>query len=386
MPFYHRLGEIPRKRHQVMQKRGGGMHFEHLMGNKGFVGPSSLLYHLHYPTEVHALRGLGDRRLVAIDERALRPRHLRTSKLPRGGSMVLDRVGLLFNGDCAIYHSQPGQHDEFFYRNGQADELVYVATGEGTLHSQMGKLDVRAGDYVVVPRGIVHQWQFRGEAPRLLITEMQGYVRTPDRYRNEFGQLIEGAPYSERDFRRPTELEVHDEKGAYPVVTKKDDHLTEFVLDHHPFDVVGWDGYYYPFAFSIHDFEPKVAAFHLPPPVHQTFESDGVVVCSFCPRPFDFGEGAVPAPYFHSNVWSDEVLYYASAEFMSRKGIEFGSITLHPDGLPHGPQPGRMEASVGVKWTDELAVMIDTFRPLRVAAPATEIEDREYWASWRSDR
>ena len=386
MPFYHRLGELPRKRHQVLEKSGEGMHYEHLMGNKGFVGPSSLLYHLNYPTEVLEVESLGDRRLVAIEDRSLRPRHVRTGELREGGSAVTERTPLFFNADCAIYHASPKQQDDFFYRNGQADELVYVATGKGTLHSQMGKLEVRAGDYVVVPRGIVHRWSFEGDPPRLLITESRGYVRTPERYRNEFGQLIEGAPYSERDFRRPTELEVHDEKGRFPIVTKQDDHLTRFVLGHHPFDVVGWDGYYYPFAFSIHDFEPKVAAFHLPPPVHQTFEGDGFVICSFCPRPFDFGEKAVPAPYFHSNVWSDEIIYYASEEFMSRKGIEFGSITLHPDGLPHGPQPGRMEASIGVEWTDELAVMIDTFRPLRLARGAADIEDRDYWASWQQGR
>ena len=384
MPFYHRLGELPRKRHQVLEKAGGGMHFEHLMGNKGFVGPSTLMYHLNYPTEVKQLRSLGDRRLVAIDERELRPRHLRTSGLREGGSMVLDRVPLMFNGDCAVYHARPTDDDAFFYRNGQADELVYVATGQGTLHSQMGTIDVRAGDYVVVPRGIIHRWRFSGDAPRLLITETAGYVRTPDRYRNEFGQMLEGAPYSERDFRRPETLETFDEKGDFAIVTKQNDHLTEYTLAHHPFDVVGWDGFYFPYAFSIHDFEPKVAAFHLPPPVHQTFESDGVVICSFCPRPYDFGEKAVPAPYFHSNVWSDEVIYYASEEFMSRKGIEFGSVTLHPDGLPHGPQPGRMEASVGAKWADELAVMIDTFRPLELAVEARDVEDTDYWKSWQS--
>jgi homogentisate 1,2-dioxygenase len=215
------------------------------------------------------------------------------------------------------------------------------------------------------------------------VVESRGYVRTPSRYRNEFGQLLEGAPYNERDIRRPVELEVHDETGEFRVVTLQADRLTEMVMHHHPFDVVGWDGYYYPWAFSIHDFEPKVAAFHLPPPVHQTFEADGFVVCSFCPRPFDFGKDAVPAPYFHSNVWTDEVIFYASEEFMSRKGIGFGSVTLHPDGFPHGPQPGRMEDSIGVEWTDELAVMVDTFRPLQIARPASEVEDPDYWKSWQ---
>lgn len=386
MPLYHRLGEIPPKRHQLLRKPEGGMHFEHLIGNKGFVGPSSLLYHLHYPTEVHGLRSHAAKPLVEVQTDDLRHRHFRTAGLPKGGSVVLDRTPLLFNDDVAIYHASPDHGDEFFYRNGQADELIYVATGQGTLHSQMGMLEVRAGDYVVIPRGIVHRWSFTGDAPRLLIHEARGQVRTPARYRNEFGQLLEGAPFSERDIRRPMVLEVHDEKGEFGVLTKQGNRFTEFVLHHHPFDVVGWDGYYYPWALSIHDFEPKVAAFHLPPPVHQTFECEGFVICSFCPRPFDYGKDAVPAPYFHSNVWTDEVIYYASEEFMSRKGIEFGSITLHPDGMPHGPHPGRMEDSVGVDWTDELAVMVDTFARLKIAAPASGVEDVDYWKSWQSDR
>jgi homogentisate 1,2-dioxygenase len=298
--------------------------------------------------------------------------------------MVTDRVPLLFNGDVALLHSRPTVQDPFFYRNGQGDELVYLAEGEGVLESSLGDLEVRAGDYVVIPRGIIHRWRFEGPTPRLLILETRSDVRIPARYRGAHGQMLEGAPFSERDIRRPLDLRTHDETGEFEILTKQHNALTRYVLAHHPFDVVGWDGYYYPWAFSIHDFEPQVARYHLPPPVHQTFEGDGFVICSFCPRPFDFGEDAVPAPYFHSNVWSDEVLFYASAEFMSRKGIEFGSITLHPDGLPHGPQPGRMEASVGKKWTEELAVMVDTFKPLRVARRASEIDDAEYPLSWRS--
>jgi homogentisate 1,2-dioxygenase len=220
---------------------------------------------------------------------------------------------------------------------------------------------------------------------RFLILESTGYVRTPKRYRNEHGQLIEGAPYSERDIRRPQALQPRDERGEFHVVVKKHSRLTGFVMDHHPFDVVGWDGYYYPWIFNIHDFEPRVGRFHLPPPVHQTFEGDGFVICSFCPRPYDFDPNAVPAPYNHSNVMSDEVLYYANSEFMSRKGIEYGSITLHPDGIPHGPHPGRTEASIGQKETNELAVMVDTFRPLAVSKPALDLEDKEYYASWLND-
>ncbi len=212
--------------------------------------------------------------------------------------------------------------------------------------------------------------------------ESSGFVRTPKRYRNEHGQLLEHAPYSERDIRRPEQLVTHEEKAEHHVLVKKDFRLTEFVLDHHPFDVVGWDGFYYPWALNIHDFEPRVGRFHLPPPVHQTFEGDGFVVCSFCPRPYDFDPQAVPAPYNHSNVMSDEVLYYANSEFMSRKGIEFGSVTLHPDGIPHGPHPGRAEDSIGKTHTDELAVMLDTFRPLMVGKPALDVEDKDYYQSW----
>ena len=383
MPIYHRLGEMPKKRHQVMSAPDGSMYFEQLIGNKGFVGPSSLLYHRNYPTHIESIKDLGSCALEEAGQAELRHRHFRTGEMKTGGSVVLDRQPLLFNEDCAIYHAQPDKVDDFFYRNGQADELVYVASGSGTLKTQLGNLDYRAGDYVAIPRGILHCWEWDEEPPRLLIIESRGYVRTPSHYRNEFGQMLEGAPYNERDIRRPGSLQSFDEKGEFRVITRKADRLTEMLMPHHPFDVVGWDGYYYPWIFSIHDFEPKVAAYHLPPPVHQTFECEGYVICSFCPRPFDYGKDAVPAPYFHSNVWTDEVLFYASDEFMIRKGIGFGSVTLHPDGFPHGPQPGRMEDSVGVKWADELAVMIDTFKPLKVARPAIEVEDQDYWKTWQ---
>jgi homogentisate 1,2-dioxygenase len=240
----------------------------------------------------------------------------------------------------------------------------------------------RRGDYLVIPRGLLTRLRFTERPARCLVIESAGYVRTPHRYRNEFGQLTEMAPFSERDIRRPADLDTRDERGEFPVLVKKDNRLTRVVVDHHPFDVVGWDGHYYPWAFNIHDFEPRVGRLHLPPPVHQTFEGDGFVICSFCPRPYDFDPEAVPVPYNHSNVMSDEVLYYASSEFMSRKGIEYGSVTLHPDGVPHGPHPGRTEASLGQTRTDELAVMLDTFRPLKVAAAALPVEDREYHRSW----
>jgi homogentisate 1,2-dioxygenase len=382
MPIYHQLGRIPRKRHVAFRKPDGSLHPEELVGNKGFTGLSSLLYHLRLPTAVKSVRHLRDLGWEAESDRTLRHRHFRTGPLETGPSPVLDRVPLLFNADVALQMVRPASEDDFFYRNGQGDEIVFVTEGEGTLESSFGAVPFRSGDYLVIPRGVLHRYRLSGKPQRFLVIESRGDVRTPKRYRNDQGQLVEGAPYSERDIRRPTDLETHDETGDFRILVKSANRLTEMVMAHHPFDAVGWDGYYYPWAFSIHDFEPRVGRTHLPPPVHQTFEGDGFVVCSFCPRPYDFDKEAVPAPYSHSNVMSDEVLYYANAEFMSRKGIEYGSITLHPDGLPHGPQPGKTEESIGAKWTDELAVMVDTFRPLKASRQALALEDSAYPLSW----
>jgi homogentisate 1,2-dioxygenase len=382
MPVYKHLGEIPRKRHTVFRQPNGSLYYEELMGNKGFVGPSSLLYHVYRPTEVREVRAVRQLDWNTEPDRKLCHRHLRTHALaPAGPSPTVHRTPLLFNNDVALSLARPSREDDFFYRNAQGDEIVYVSEGAGVLESTFGELPFRPGDYVVIPRGILHRYRM-AQPGIFLIIESTGEVRTPKRYRNEYGQLTEIAPYSERDFRTPEVLPVHTERGEHRVAVKKDNQLVEFVLDHHPFDVIGWDGYYYPWAFSIHDFEPRVGRFHLPPPVHQTFEGDGFVVCSFCPRPYDFDPSSVPAPYNHSNVMSDEVLYYANSEFMSRKGIEYGSITLHPDGIPHGPQPGRTEESIGKKDTNELAVMVDTFRPLLVSAAALAVEDEEYFRSW----
>ena len=388
MPIYHTLGQIPRKRHIAFRKPGGGLYAEELMGHEGFTGTSSLLYHTYPPTTIKAVRRLKEARLEPDDcDPALRHRHFKTAQAPKGGSPTLDRTPLLYNADIAMLYVEPDREDAHFYRNAQADELVYVAKGSGVLESVYGNLPFGEGDYLIIHRGILHRYRFKldtGEKdrPKLVVFESRGHVRWPKRYRNEFGQLKEGAPYSERDMRRPPELATFDERGDFPLIVKQYDGLTEMILDHHPFDVVGWDGYFYPWAFNIRDFEPIVGRVHQPPPVHQTFEGDGFVVCSFCPRPYDFDPEAVPAPYNHSNVDSDEVLYYASSEFMSRKGIEFGSVTHHPDGLPHGPHPGRAEASIGAKATDELAVMMDSFRPLKVAKPAVDFEDAAYHRSW----
>jgi homogentisate 1,2-dioxygenase len=384
MPFYHTLGKIPRKRHIAFRKPDGGLYAEQLMGHEGFTGTSALLYHVHPPTTVKSVKRLSETKLEADDDLTLKHRHFRTARLKAGGSPTLDRVPLMFNQDVAMLYVEPTVDDEHYYRNAQADEVVYVSKGAGTLETQFGDLPFGEGDYVVIHRGIMHRYRFAAgsEQAKLLIMEGRGHIRPPTRYRNEFGQLIEGAPYSERDIRVPRELKTHDEMGDFRILVKQYDGINEVVLDHHPLDVVGWDGQFYPWAFNITDFEPIVGRVHQPPPVHQTFQGDGFVICSFCPRPFDFHPEAIPAPYNHSNVDSDEVIYYASSEFMSRKGIEFGSITHHPDGIPHGPHPGRAEASMAAKGTDEYAVMMDTFRPLRIARQALDIEDPAYHRSW----
>ena len=384
MPHYQALGSIPRKRHIAFRRPDGGLYAEELMGHEGFVGTSSLLYHVFPPTTVLTARKIRDVVWTQDTDTSLRHRHFLTSRVTPGGSPTMDRIPLLFNHDIGMLYVEPDVTDAHFYRNSQADEIVYVVEGHGVLESVFGELPYKPGDYVVIHRNITHRWRIDPVAgkTKFLVMESAGHVRTPKRYRNEFGQLLEGAPYSERDIRRPQHVEPHEEKGEFPIFVKQYDAINELVLDHHPFDVVGWDGYFYPWAFSIHDFEPIVGRIHQPPPVHQTFLGDGFVICSFCPRPYDFDPEAVPAPYNHSNVDSDEVLFYASSEFMSRKGIEYGSITLHPDGLPHGPHPGRAEASIGAKYTNELAVMMDSFRPMHVAKAAMDFEDAAYHKSW----
>ncbi len=383
MPRYHRLGKIPNKRHSAFRREDGSLYPEELIGNRGFSGSSSLLYHLRQPTSVLHIQHLQKLDWEPDSDRTLRLRHFRTHQLHQVPSPALNRTPILFNRDVALCVVQPEKADEFFYRNSQGDELVFVAKGRGVLQSQMGELPFRPGDYLVIPRGILHRYRFEPGEIRFLIFESTSALRTPAHYQNQDGQLLEISPYCERDIRVPESLPVYDEKGEFRILVKIRNSMTEMLLDHHPFDVLGWDGHYYPWALNIEDFEPRVGRFHLPPPVHQTFEGDGFVVCSFCPRPFDFDPKAIPAPYNHSNVMSDEVIYYANAEFMSRKGVEYGSITLHPGGLPHGPQPGRTEDSIGKSFTNELAVMMDTFRPLKVSKEALTIEDKSYYLSWQ---
>lgn len=382
MPYYHRLGNVPHKRHTVFRQPNGKLYGEHLMGAEGFSGAASLLYHTHAPTRVVATRLMGSLAIEADPDPSLRLRHFHLSRIGGTASSTLDRTPLLFNSDVTISLVCPQRTDEFFYRNGQGEEVTFVSDGGGTVESEFGELTFRRGDYVIVPRGILHRWRFDEGITRLLVVETPSTIRSPRRYLNDAGQYMEHSPYCERDLRPPDRLVTHDERGEFKVVVKQNDVLTEVILDHHPFDVVGWDGFYYPFAFSIHDFEPITGSLHQPPPVHQTFQADGFVLCSFTPRLFDFHPNAIPAPYNHSNVMSDEVIYYANEEFMSRKGIGYGSLTLHPGGLPHGPHPGKAEASIGQKRTDELAVMVDTFRPLKIARTALALEDPDYVRSW----
>lgn len=382
MAIYHQLGSIPAKRHIAHRSPEGRLYHEHLMGNFGFTGPSSLTYHLRPPTSVRSVEPLRPITLEADPTARPQCRHFRTQRLPRGGSPTLDRLPLLFNDDVVLYVAAPDADDDHFYRNGTADEYVFVSEGRGVLESPFGTLPISPGDQLVIHRGILHRYRFEAGATRLLILESRSFVRWPKRYRGDHGQLLEGAPFSERDIRRPQQLLTVDETGDHEIVVRQERELTRMVLDHHPCDVVGWDGYYYPWAFNIHDFEPITGTIHQPPPIHQFLQGDRHVVCNFCPRPYDFHPDAIPAPYHHSNVMTDEVLYYAGNEFMSRKGIEYGSITLHPDGMPHGPHPGRYEGSIGKKRTDELAVMIDTFRPLAVTRQAHGIEDADYLRSW----
>lgn len=382
MPFYHRQGEIPGKRHTQFRNASGGLHYEELFGNEGFGGLASLLYHVHRPVQLRSQRLFLETRWDRAKDSTPRPRHIRAARLEPEGDPMTGRRPLLYNRDVAISIAHPVRSQEAFYRNGQADELIFVSDGAGTLESVFGDLQYRKGDYIVMPRGVTHRWRMGAVPHRLLVMESAGVVRTPKRYRNAHGQLMEHSPYCERDIRRPELRPPEEGRGDYEIRVKQRSALYSFVYATHPFDCVGWDGYLYPWALNIEDFEPITGRIHQPPPAHQTFEGDGFVVCSFVPRLYDYHPEAIPAPYHHTNVGTDEVIYYARERFMSRKGIEYGSITLHPDGIPHGPHPGTIEASVGKTETDELAVMIDTFRPLIVSKDAESVDDPGYPTSW----
>ncbi len=381
MPFYHRLGEIPHKRHTQFRRPDGALYSEQVMGERGFEGIQSIVYHRRPPTAILRLEDRGPAQVELEEPGPVRHRHFRTARLQPGGDPISGRQPLLANSDVTMSICLPTQRMDYHYRNGQGDELIFVHEGEGRIESLFGTLPFRRGDYLVIPIGTTWRMETSGPA-RLLVFEMNGNIETPRRYRNEYGQLLEHAPYCERDIRVPQELPSYDETGEFPVLVRARDRFTLHILDHHPLDAVGWDGYLYPWALNIEDFEPITGRIHQPPPVHQTFKGPNVVICSFVPRLFDYHPLAIPAPYNHSNVDSDEVLYYVEGNFMSRRGIEEASVSLHPSGLPHGPHPGAAEASIGKTATEELAVMMDTFRPLRVARGALAIEDEKYPYSW----
>ena len=393
MPIYHHLGQLPPKRHTVFKSPAGAFYYEQLFGTVGFDGMSSLLYHLHRPTQVKAVLDAVDLRPTLAVEHNIMSRKLIGFDVPPVADFLQSRTPLLVNNDVVLGVAAPTGTEaiSYFYKNADADELLFVHRGTGTLHTLLGQIPFVPGDYLLIPRGMIYQIAFdkmpdtadNATGNRLFYVESTSPIYTPKRYRNYFGQQLEHSPYSERDLKLPQDLETHDERGDFILKIKKEGILHTLVYDYHPFDVVGWDGYNFPYGISIHDFEPITGRVHQPPPVHQMFETKACVVCSFVPRLFDYHPLAIPAPYNHSNIDSDEVLYYVDGNFMSRNGIGPGVLTLHPGGIPHGPHPGAMERSIGKTGTDELAVMVDTFRPLRLTTQAMGIDDGVYFQSWR---
>ena len=380
---YHSLGQIPQKRHIQFRKPDGTLYHEELFSTEGFSDTYSILYRHNAPTQIVQV---GEPYSVApktIHDKQLKHRCLQGFNVQPQEDYLKSRKAVLVNDDCKIILAAPSASmEDYFYKNADADEVLFIHQGTGTLRTMYGNLPFEYGDYLVVPRGTVYQLQFDSADNRLLIVESYGPIITPKRYRNQFGQLLEHSPFCERDIRKPQDLESHDEKGEFLLYIKKEDSIYPYTYLNHPFDLVGWDGYTYPYAFSIHNFEPITGRVHQPPPVHQTFTGKNFVICSFVPRLFDYHPLAIPAPYNHSNIDSDEVLYYVDGDFMSRKHVEKGMITLHPGGIPHGPHPGTVEKSIGAKETHELAVMVDTFRPLKMTTDAVNIEIGDYYRSW----
>lgn len=385
--YYQRMGSIPPKRHTQFRQPDKSLYREEVVSSKGFSGIYSILYHINPPTRIKAVGKSEKFSPKILSDYGLKQTHLNTSKVRTTGDDYLSaRKVLLANPDCAISICAPRQRTmDYFYKNAEGDEVIFVHDGGGSLISPFGKLEFRQGDYVVIPRTVIYKLEFDEGPLRLLIIESASPVETVKRYRNELGQLLEHSPYCERDIRPPQELITDATPAEHVIKIKKQGFLHYYHYEHSPLDLVGWDGFLWPYAFSIHDFEPITGRIHQPPPVHQTFQGHNYVICSFVPRLFDYHPLSIPAPYNHSNIDSDEVLYYAEGNFMSRKGIERGSFTLHPGGLPHGPHPGTVEKSIGAKATEELAVMIDTFRPLHPTEDALGFLDGDYPTSWSED-
>jgi homogentisate 1,2-dioxygenase len=384
MPIYHTLGQIPAKRHTVFRKPDGALYAEELVSTEGFSSMYSLVYHTHPPTIV---KELGTP--YSVEPKIAREKHLRHTSLlgfnikPQKDYLESRKI-VLVNSDLQISLAAPTESmTTYFYKNSQADEVLFIHKGSGTLKTGFGKIYFKYGDYIVVPRGTIYQIEFNDADNRLFIIESFSPIHFPKRYQNKYGQLMEHSPFCERDIVRPTDLETFDETGDFKVLIKKQGLIYPYTYGTHPFDFIGWDGYHYPWAFSIHNFEPITGRVHQPPPVHQTFEAHNFVICSFVPRKYDYHPQAIPAPYNHSNIDSDEVLYYVDGDFMSRKSVVQGQITLHPGGIPHGPHPGTVESSIGKEKTEELAVMIDPFKPLMLTEDAIAIEDESYHKSWQ---
>jgi homogentisate 1,2-dioxygenase len=383
MPYYYKLGTIPHKRHTQFRKADGGLYSEQLFSTEGFSNDSSLLYHYHPPTQIIKTEPeLNVAPAIAV-EKMLKHRSFEGFNINPEKDFLQSRKHVLVNNDCYIVLAAPQESmKDYFYKNTDADELIFIHEGSGLLKTMYGELSFGYGDYLIIPRGTIYQVEFNNSNNRLFIVESFSPIRFPKKYLSKYGQLLEYSPYCERDIRPPADLKSYDEKGDFLIKAKKKGVLYGLHYGTHPFDIIGWDGYCYPFAFSIHDFEPITGRVHQPPPVHQTFEANNFVVCSFCPRLFDYHPQAVPAPYNHSNIDSDEVIYYVDGDFMSRKNVTRGMITLHPAGIPHGPQPGAVEKSIGAKETRELAVMVDTFHPLMLTKEALDIENQNYVMSW----
>ncbi len=389
MPFYRQMGSIPPKRH-IQHRRpveesfaGEGLYYEHVLSTEGFSGPYSIMYHLRPPTRNVAVEHAGTIPLQAVEGLPLRHHHLRTGDLPRQGDPITGRVPFLFNDDLVAYRCRPENAQAQLYRNGAADEVIFINRGAGYCRTTFGRLPYKRGDYVVMPRTAVYEMIPDDPAEEdYLILESYSPVCVPPRYQNAQGQMMMGAPYSERDFHGPVELSPVDEEVETAVITKDGPRLTKTVLPHHPLDVVGWDGLVYPYTFNAWDFEPLTGTVHLPPPYQQTFECRGFVICTFAPRFLDHHPDAVKVPYAHSNIQADEVLFYVDGHFASRRGVEVGSFTWHPEGIPHGPHPGTIMASMKVDRTEEMAVMFDTEKPLKVTKQAIEFDDASYPLSW----
>jgi homogentisate 1,2-dioxygenase len=383
MPYYHRLGEIPAKRHTQFRKKDGSLFSEQLFSTEGFSSDYSLLYHMHPPTTIIESEEPVDVRPEVAEERMLKHRCFEGFQIAPVSDYLASRTPVLVNSDVHLSLAAPTNSMQgYFFKNADADEVLFVHEGSGTLKTMYGQLPFSYGDYLVLPRGTIYQISFDTPTNRLLLIEAFSPVVPPKRYLSKYGQLLEHSPYCERDLRPPQQLDTFDEKGDFLIRVKKKGMMYGLHYAHHPFDVVGWDGCCYPFALSIHNFEPITGRVHQPPPVHQTFDARNFVICSFVPRIYDYHPNAIPAPYNHSNIDSDEVLYYVDGDFMSRKHVTRGMITLHPAGIPHGPHPGAVEKSIGQKETKELAVMVDTFHPLQPTRQALSIENPGYVMSW----